>query len=129
MPFGIQPIHIIIILIVALLIFGPSRLPELGRSLGKGLNEFRRGAREMTQGFTDEITKPGEGDGTPPAQAMPPAMPPAQAMPPGMPSAEAMPPGQPTIAPTATGNFCTQCGSPNAAGARFCSKCGAQLAA
>ncbi len=109
MPFGIQPIHIIIILIVALLIFGPSRLPELGRSLGKGLNEFRRGTREMTQSFTEEISKSDGGSGTPPT---PPAV-----------------SGQsPTIAPAA-GNFCTQCGSSNPAGARFCNKCGAQLPA
>ncbi len=108
MPFGIQPIHIIIILIVALLIFGPSRLPELGRSLGKGLNEFRRGTREMTQGFTDEITK-ADGHASPPPQ-------PAQ-------------PGQAPAASTVNGNFCTQCGSPNAAGARFCNKCGSPLQA
>jgi sec-independent protein translocase protein TatA len=109
MPFGIQPIHIIIILIVALLLFGPSRLPELGRSLGKGLNEFRRGTREMTQGFTDEITKPADGNSPPPPQA-------AQS-------------GESAIAPTAASRFCTQCGTPNPADARFCSKCGAQLSA
>ena len=106
MPFGIQPIHIIIILIVALLLFGPSRLPELGRSLGKGLNEFRRGTREMTQGLTDEITK-ADGHASPPPQS-------AQT-------------SQAPAAPTVNGNFCTQCGSPNAADARFCNKCGTPL--
>jgi sec-independent protein translocase protein TatA len=37
MPFGIQPMHLLMIGIVALIIFGPSRLPELGRGLGPGL--------------------------------------------------------------------------------------------
>ena len=107
MPFGIQPIHIIIILIVALLLFGPSRLPELGRSLGKGLSEFRRSTREMTQGFTEEIAKAGDGNSAPPQ------------------SAQII---QPPAASPETGNFCAQCGSSNPAGARFCSKCGAPIA-
>ncbi len=47
MPFGLQPIHIIIIIAVALIIFGPTKLPEMGRSLGKAITEFRRGTQEM----------------------------------------------------------------------------------
>ena len=41
MPFGIGWVEILILLLVALLIFGPKRLPEMGRSLGKGLREFK----------------------------------------------------------------------------------------
>jgi sec-independent protein translocase protein TatA len=41
MPFGIGTVEIVIILIFALVIFGPKRLPELGRSLGRGIREFR----------------------------------------------------------------------------------------
>ncbi len=55
MPFGLQPIHLVIVAIVALLIFGPSRLPEIGRGVGKAITEFRCGARDMTTSFTEEI--------------------------------------------------------------------------
>jgi len=40
-PFGIGWIEIVILFIVALLVFGPKRLPEMGRSLGKGMREFK----------------------------------------------------------------------------------------
>ena len=38
---NIGPLEIIIVLIIALVVFGPKRLPELGRSMGKGIREFR----------------------------------------------------------------------------------------
>lgn len=37
----LQPTHLIIVLVVALLILGPKRLPEAGRALGQGLKEFK----------------------------------------------------------------------------------------
>lgn len=41
MPFGIGPLELIIVLVIALLVFGPKKLPELGRSLGSGMREFK----------------------------------------------------------------------------------------
>ena len=41
MPFGLQLWEILLVLAAALLIFGPKRLPEMGRSLGRGLREFK----------------------------------------------------------------------------------------
>jgi sec-independent protein translocase protein TatA len=41
MPGNIGPLEIAIVLIIALLVFGPKRLPELGKSLGKGIREFK----------------------------------------------------------------------------------------
>ena len=38
---NIGPLEIVVILIIALVVFGPKRLPELGKSLGKGIREFR----------------------------------------------------------------------------------------
>ncbi len=40
MPFGIGVTEMVILLIVLLVFFGPKRLPEMGRSLGKGMREF-----------------------------------------------------------------------------------------
>ena len=41
MPGWVGPGEIIILLIVALLVFGPKKLPEMGRSIGKGMREFK----------------------------------------------------------------------------------------
>jgi sec-independent protein translocase protein TatA len=41
MPFGVSMWEILILLLVVLLVFGPKRLPEMGRSLGKGMREFK----------------------------------------------------------------------------------------
>ena len=41
MPFGIGIWEVLILLLVVLLVFGPKRLPEMGRSLGKGMREFK----------------------------------------------------------------------------------------
>jgi len=48
--FGAHLPELIVVLIVALVIFGPKRLPEIGGSLGKGIREFRR----STSGIDDE---------------------------------------------------------------------------
>ena len=46
--FGIGPTELLVILVVALLVLGPKRLPELARALGKGLAEFRRATADVT---------------------------------------------------------------------------------
>ncbi len=47
--------EIVIIFIVALVIFGPRKLPELGRSLGRGLSEFKKASNELKRTWEDEV--------------------------------------------------------------------------
>jgi sec-independent protein translocase protein TatA len=47
---------------VALLFFGPKKLPELGRSLGRGIVEFRNASREIRDNFVHQISVAGEPD-------------------------------------------------------------------
>jgi sec-independent protein translocase protein TatA len=47
--------ELIIIFVIALIIFGPRKLPELGRSLGKSINEFKRASNELRSTLDEEI--------------------------------------------------------------------------
>jgi TatA/E family protein of Tat protein translocase len=47
--------EMLIILVIALIIFGPRKLPELGRSLGKSLGEFKRASNDLRNTLEDEI--------------------------------------------------------------------------
>ena len=46
---------LILILTLALIIFGPKKLPEIGRALGQTLGEFKKSARELTSDVVEEI--------------------------------------------------------------------------
>ena len=82
MPFVdniLQPTHLLLILVVALLVLGPKRLPEAGRALGKGIRDFRSAMsgedhqprnEVMSQASTVETTPPQE-----PVQAQEPVQP------------------------------------------------------
>lgn len=58
---NIGPMEIIVVLIIALVVFGPKRLPELGKSLGKGIQEFKgtiggEGDRSEKQDAIEPVT-------------------------------------------------------------------------
>lgn len=48
MPFGFHGLDLVVILVIALLIFGPKKLPEMGAAIGKSIKEFRKGMNELT---------------------------------------------------------------------------------
>ena len=52
-PVGVP--EMIIILVIALIVFGPRKLPELGRSLGKSLGEFKRASNDLRNTLDEEI--------------------------------------------------------------------------
>ena len=60
---GIGITGLILLVIVALLLFGPSKLPELGRAFGRTLREFRKGASELIEDEKDRKSR------TPPSES------------------------------------------------------------
>ncbi len=48
-----QPTHLLVILALCLIIFGPKKLPELGKGLGEGIRGFRDGMKEQSKAATD----------------------------------------------------------------------------
>jgi len=60
MPFGLGPTELIIILVIALIIFGPSRLPKIGQSIGQALRAFRDSTdkvqEEVKKGLEESVT-------------------------------------------------------------------------
>ena len=81
----LQPTHLLFVLVVALLVLGPKRLPEVGRSLGRGLRDFRQAVsgeeiRDVLTGTTElhrepaddaEPSQPTEALGNAPTEASP----------------------------------------------------------
>ncbi len=47
MPFNVGPMELIIVLVIALVVLGPKKLPEVGKSLGKGMREFKESISGM----------------------------------------------------------------------------------
>jgi sec-independent protein translocase protein TatA len=52
---NIGPTELIVILVIALLVFGPKKLPEIGRSIGKAVREFKKTSEEIRGRIEDEI--------------------------------------------------------------------------
>jgi sec-independent protein translocase protein TatA len=85
-PIGLP--EMVVISIIALIIFGPRKLPELGKSLGKSIAEFKRASNELKNTLEEEIRTEELQDARksaqiPPAAATPPAATPPAAAPEG----------------------------------------------
>jgi sec-independent protein translocase protein TatA len=57
---NIGPMELIIVAVIALIVLGPKRLPDAGRSLGRGLREFKSGIAGEHRDDADEALEPGE---------------------------------------------------------------------
>src|SRR2546423_9306803 len=94
------PTELIIILVLALMIFGAGKLPEVGSALGKGIKEFKKAT-------TDEPAREIAGTTATPVAPAAPA--------PAAPAPQAVAPASATPAPVSSGttrSFCPQCGAP-----------------
>jgi len=96
----------VIIIVVAFLLFGANKLSEMGWSADKAISEFRKGAKEMIDGFCEEEKQTGATQTAP------------------TPDVSVV--SQTSFA-ASSGGYCIQCGTPNKAEARFCSSCGTKL--
>jgi TatA/E family protein of Tat protein translocase len=68
--------ELIIIFVIALVIFGPKKLPELGRSLGRSLNEFKKASNELRSTLEEEIRVEEQKEAAAKAQAAAASVPP-----------------------------------------------------
>jgi len=55
---GLGVPELILLLVLALIIFGPGKLPDIGRSLGRAINEFKAASREITKDYAEEDSRP-----------------------------------------------------------------------
>lgn len=62
----LQPTHLLFILVIALLVLGPKRLPEVGRSLGRGLRDFKAALSGEERDREEEGLSPPGAEGTKP---------------------------------------------------------------
>jgi sec-independent protein translocase protein TatA len=60
---NIGPLEVIVVLIIALVVFGPKRLPELGKSMGRGIREFRSTITGKDDEPAPELESPADGAG------------------------------------------------------------------
>ena len=73
--------ELLVIFVIALIVFGPRRLPEIGKALGQGINEFKRASKDLQDRLEHEIEQDRQASTTATPEAATPANPP-QAPPP-----------------------------------------------
>ena len=58
MPFNIGPMELVVVLVIALLVLGPKKLPEVGKSLGKGMREFKDSLSGDSRDEEEDVAPP-----------------------------------------------------------------------
>jgi sec-independent protein translocase protein TatA len=113
---ALQPGHLIVVLVIVLLIFGPGKLPELGKAMGDGLRELKKatGGEEHKDAATTAASTT--------ATAV--APPPAPMAPAPLSSTTVTPIG---AAPTLATRACPSCRGAIPVGDKFCGNCGATV--
>lgn len=99
-PFGLGPLELVIILLVLVMIFGASRLADLGGSLGKGIKEFKKNVQDDDDDDVPHVAQ----------------------------STASQPAAENTNG-TINAVRCPSCGTLNAVGSKHCNNCGAAIAA
>jgi sec-independent protein translocase protein TatA len=124
-PFGLGPMELVIILLVLVMLFGATRLADLGGSLGKGIKEFRKQVKEE-----DGEEEAAEADASKP-QATTSSAPAAVSSAPAATNGGATNSGATGsgAAETVSAVKCPTCGALNAVGSKHCNQCGAAIAA
>ncbi|MGZ6267452.1 MAG: Sec-independent protein translocase subunit TatA/TatB [Candidatus Limnocylindrales bacterium] len=96
---GLSPAHLLIILVIALVVIGPGKLPEVGAAIGKSIREFQKATGGMQGDLLGSLT-----GGTKPQQpAQPPQIPPSMQSSAVQPAPPPSYPPQPGYVPAATG--------------------------
>lgn len=88
--------ELLFILVLALLIFGPRKLPDIGRTMGKAMGEFRRATRDLKRTLDTEISAEEASRPANPAQVTPAPAVPATAVPDTVPAVQPSAPTSPT---------------------------------
>ncbi len=110
---ALQPAHLIVVLVIVLLIFGPGKLPELGKAMGDGLRELKKAtsADEHRDAASSAVTIT-----TPVGPTVPPP-----------PVAPVMPVTPIGVAPAMASRACPSCRGAVPVGDKFCGNCGATV--
>jgi sec-independent protein translocase protein TatA len=98
---ALQPGHLIVILVIVLLIFGPGKLPELGKAMGDGLRELKK----ATGGEDSKDSATAAATAAPPSATVTPI----------------------SAAPTVAARTCPSCRGSVLVGDKFCGNCGASM--
>ena len=99
-PFGLGPLELVIILLVLVMIFGASRLADLGGSLGKGIKEFKKNVQDDDDDNAPQVAQ-----------------------------STATQPAAENTNGTINAVRCPSCGTLNAVGSKHCNNCGAAITA